>query len=51
MTSPPYFAGKAYETALGQGVVPADYLRTSTSCRDVFDESAPRSSNRAGGWR
>lgn len=26
VTSPPYFAGKAYEKAMGEGHVPADYL-------------------------
>ncbi len=26
VTSPPYFAGKEYETALGEGHVPADYI-------------------------
>ena len=36
VTSPPYFAGKAYETALGQGVVPADYLSYLDLLRDVF---------------
>jgi DNA modification methylase len=38
VTSPPYFAGKEYEEALGRGVIPAtyvDYLRLLT---DVFEE-------------
>ena len=26
VTSPPYFAGKAYEEALGEGSIPADYI-------------------------
>ena len=35
VTSPPYFAGKAYEEALGEGHIPADYdayLRMLTAC-------------------
>jgi len=38
VTSPPYFAGKAYETALGVGHVPADYLEYLGMLRDVFAE-------------
>ncbi|MFN8028228.1 MAG: site-specific DNA-methyltransferase [Acidimicrobiia bacterium] len=38
VTSPPYFAGKAYETALGVGHVPADYLEYLKMLRDVFAE-------------
>jgi len=38
VTSPPYFAGKAYETALGVGHVPADYLEYLQMLRDVFAE-------------
>ena len=38
VTSPPYFAGKAYETALGQGHVPADYLEYLGMLRRVFAE-------------
>src|SRR4051794_33337962 len=38
VTSPPYFAGKAYETALGVGHVPADYLEYLEMLRDVFAE-------------
>lgn len=39
VTSPPYFAGKEYETALGEGHVPADYIDYLTMLRDVFAES------------
>jgi DNA modification methylase len=38
VTSPPYFAGKEYETALGEGHVPATYLDYLALLRDVFDE-------------
>ena len=38
VTSPPYFAGKAYETALGEGPVPADYVEYLEMLRDVFAE-------------
>jgi DNA modification methylase len=38
VTSPPYFAGKAYETDLGEGHVPATYLEYLTMLRDVFAE-------------
>jgi site-specific DNA-methyltransferase (adenine-specific) len=38
VTSPPYFAGKEYETALGQGAVPADYIAYLEMLRDVFAE-------------
>lgn len=38
VTSPPYFAGKEYETALGEGHVPADYLEYLTMLRGVFTE-------------
>ena len=38
VTSPPYFAGKEYETALGQGHIPASYLEYLTMLRDVFAE-------------
>jgi site-specific DNA-methyltransferase (adenine-specific) len=38
VTSPPYFAGKEYEVALGEGHVPADYLEYLTMLRDVFAE-------------
>ncbi|MGH9064407.1 MAG: DNA methyltransferase, partial [Acidimicrobiales bacterium] len=38
VTSPPYFAGKQYEEALGQGGVPATYLDYLELLRDVFAE-------------
>ena len=38
VTSPPYFAGKAYEEALGEGGVPGSYLEFLTMLRDVFAE-------------
>ena len=38
VTSPPYFAGKAYEEALGEGGVPATYLKYLQMLRDVFAE-------------
>ncbi len=38
VTSPPYFAGKEYETALGEGHVPADYVEYLVMLRDVFAE-------------
>ena len=38
VTSPPYFAGKAYETELGQGAVPKDYLDFLQMLEDVFAE-------------
>ncbi len=38
VTSPPYFAGKAYEEVLGQGHVPATYLDYLQQLRDVFAE-------------
>ena len=38
VTSPPYFAGKAYETELGEGAVPASYLEYLEMLRDVFAE-------------
>ncbi|MHB1503411.1 MAG: DNA-methyltransferase [Acidimicrobiales bacterium] len=36
VTSPPYFAGKEYEEALGQGGVPGTYLEYLDLLRDVF---------------
>ncbi len=39
VTSPPYFAGKEYETALGEGHVPADYIEYLEMLRDVFREA------------
>ncbi len=38
VTSPPYFAGKEYEEALGEGHVPASYLEYLMMLRDVFAE-------------
>ena len=38
VTSPPYFAGKEYEEALGHGHVPATYLEYLAQLRDVFAE-------------
>ncbi|NCY17863.1 MAG: site-specific DNA-methyltransferase, partial [Actinobacteria bacterium] len=38
VTSPPYFAGKAYEAELGEGAVPASYLEYLEMLRDVFAE-------------
>lgn len=38
VTSPPYFAGKAYEEALGEGGVPGSYLEFLTMLRGVFAE-------------
>jgi site-specific DNA-methyltransferase (adenine-specific) len=38
VTSPPYFAGKQYEEALGEGHIPASYLEYLTMLRDVFTE-------------
>ncbi|HMG27361.1 MAG TPA: hypothetical protein VKH36_11170, partial [Acidimicrobiia bacterium] len=35
---PPYFAGKDYESALGEGHVPGSYLEYLTMLRDVFAE-------------
>jgi site-specific DNA-methyltransferase (adenine-specific) len=38
VTSPPYFAGKEYETELGEGGIPATYLEYLGMLRDVFAE-------------
>ncbi|MGH9103318.1 MAG: DNA methyltransferase [Acidimicrobiales bacterium] len=38
VTSPPYFAGKEYEQALGEGGVPGSYLEYLQLLRDVFAE-------------
>ncbi len=38
VTSPPYFAGKEYEEALGQGGAPATYLEYLDLLREVFDQ-------------
>ena len=40
VTSPPYFAGKAYEEALGEGHIPANYVDYLVMLRDVFAECA-----------
>jgi len=39
VTSPPYFAGKEYEEALGEGHVPASYLEYLDMLRAVLAES------------
>ena len=38
VTSPPYYAGKEYEQALGEGHVPASYVEFLEMLRDVFAE-------------
>jgi len=38
VTSPPYFAGKEYEEALGKGGVPGTYLEYLDLLREVFSE-------------
>ena len=38
VTSPPYFAGKAYEQALGQDGIPADYVEYLCLLREVLGE-------------
>src|SRR3954468_1174001 len=38
VTSPPYFAGKAYEEEMGKGHIPADYVAYLEMLRDVFTE-------------
>lgn len=38
VTSPPYFAGKAYEEALGQGHIPETYTDYLQMLREVFAE-------------
>ena len=38
VTSPPYFAGKAYEAALGEEHIPSDYVAYLDMLRDVFTE-------------
>ena len=40
VTPPPYFAGKAYEEALGEGHIPATYVEYLVMLRDVFAECA-----------
>jgi DNA modification methylase len=37
VTSPPYFAGKAYEEELGEGHIPASYVEYLDMLRDVFE--------------
>ncbi len=38
VTSPPYFAGKEYEEALGEGHIPGSYVEYLEMLRDVFAE-------------
>jgi site-specific DNA-methyltransferase (adenine-specific) len=38
VTSPPYYAGKEYEQALGEGHIPASYVEFLVMLRDVFAE-------------
>ncbi len=38
VTSPPYYAGKEYEQAVGQGHVPASYVEYLEMLEDVFSE-------------
>ena len=38
VTSPPYYSGKEYEQALGQGHIPGSYLQYLEMLRDVFAE-------------
>jgi site-specific DNA-methyltransferase (adenine-specific) len=38
VTSPPYFAGKEYEQAIGEGHIPASYVEFLAMLRDVFAE-------------
>jgi site-specific DNA-methyltransferase (adenine-specific) len=38
VTSPPYFAGKEYEEALGEGIVPASYNEYREMLAEVFRE-------------
>jgi len=38
VTSPPYYSGKEYEQALGQGYIPGSYLEYLEMLRDVFSE-------------
>ena len=40
VTSPPYYAGKAYEEEIGEGHVPASYLDYLEMLNDVFAECA-----------
>jgi DNA modification methylase len=38
VTSPPYYAGKEYEQALGEGHIPGSYVEFLVMLRDVFAE-------------
>jgi site-specific DNA-methyltransferase (adenine-specific) len=38
VTSPPYFAGKEYESALGEGHIPGSYIEYLRMLEDVFAE-------------
>src|SRR3979409_2612519 len=38
VTSPPYFAGKEYEAALGEGHIPGSYIEYLQMLEDVFAE-------------
>ena len=40
VTSPPYFAGKEYEEAVGEGHIPADYVAYLEMLEAVFSECA-----------
>ncbi len=40
VTSPSYFSGKAYEEALGEGIVPANYLEYLSMLAEVLGECA-----------
>ena len=46
VTSPPYFAGKAYEEALGESHIPANYVVYRLMLRDVFAECARSAATR-----
>ena len=50
VTSPPYFAGKAYETDLGSNGVPATYLDYLQLLTDVFAECARTLEPGGRGW-
>ena len=41
VTSPPYFAGKEYEQAMGVGHVPADFAAYLGMLHDVFAADLP----------
>ncbi|MGH2730195.1 MAG: DNA-methyltransferase, partial [Actinomycetota bacterium] len=42
VTSPPYFAGKEYEEALGHGTIPGSYVEYLEMLSDVFSECAAK---------